>query len=175
MLDHESGTRPLWVRPLCVPQEGFEAQDRKLCEAQGRVRTAEDRIAALQSELRSLQKDVQDREDQVSRDAAALVALRAQHDDLTRKNQGITEREQVCVRARGRVLQRRARAAPSMRAPALDSRRGQRDAAQRETIREQVRSGQGQVRSGQVRPGQGQAGPGQVRPGQVRPGQARPC
>ena len=75
-------------------QEGFDAQERKLSEAQDKVRLSEERIRQLQAELRRLAADVQAKESQVETDASALATLRHRHDELMCKNQSITEREQ---------------------------------------------------------------------------------
>ena len=74
-------------------QDGFDAQDRRLSKAQGQTRSQEEKIEALQAEVRWLAAQVLEKEDQVAKDGATLAALKAQHADLNSKNQSITDTE----------------------------------------------------------------------------------
>ena len=57
--------------------DSWDAQQTKLTAAQSAAAASEQRISALQAELRQLASDVQTKEAQVERDAAALTTLRA--------------------------------------------------------------------------------------------------
>ena len=77
MLSFTPERTPLWpLLPLhcsvleCGLQEGWDAQERRLTQAHGRVRDFEERIDVLQSELRTLTADVAGR-------VSSLLSLRA--------------------------------------------------------------------------------------------------
>ena len=75
-------------------QEGFDAQERHLTDAQDKVRSSEEKIETLQRELRELNAQVQEKEQEMETEAADLAALRAKHNSVKAKNESITEREQ---------------------------------------------------------------------------------
>ena len=76
-------------------QEGWASQQSKLESAEQRVAASEQQIQGLQAELRRLASDVQQRESQIEADASALAALKAQRDQVSTKNDAITESERV--------------------------------------------------------------------------------
>lgn len=74
-------------------QEGWAAQERKLQTAQSQVAASEEQIMRLQADVRHLDAEVQRKQAQVETDASALTALKAQRDEVTSKNNAITESE----------------------------------------------------------------------------------
>ena len=74
-------------------QEGWASQQSKLESAERRVAASEEQIHSLQTEVRQLASGVQRRESQIETDASALTALKAQRDQISTKNNAITESE----------------------------------------------------------------------------------
>ena len=73
--------------------EGMEQQRRQLMHAQQKVAGYEARITALQQECAQLRGACAEKEAEYQSSAETLSVLRAQHDDITSRNQSITDNE----------------------------------------------------------------------------------
>ena len=73
--------------------EGMEQQRRQLLQAQQKVASYESRITTLQSECAQLRVACTEKEAEYQASAETLSVLRAQHDDITSRNQAITDNE----------------------------------------------------------------------------------